>query len=54
MDAWDGFGLLGVVGIVAGVGAIYWPAAMILAGAGIIAIYFLRERARAAQQAPRR
>lgn len=45
MDHWDYFALTGVALLLLGVGSIYWPAALILGGSGLLALYYLRERA---------
>lgn len=45
MDVWDVIGLVSALLVLSGVAAIYWPAALILAGAfGLLAVY-LRESA---------
>ncbi len=54
MDRWDGIGFLGLALIVTGVGFIHWQTAAIVGGCGLLAVYFLRERAHAAQSAARR
>ena len=54
VDHWDGIGFLGCSGILAGVGVIYWPAALILGGSALLGLYFLRERAHAARPTARR
>jgi len=45
MDSWDAVGGVGVSCVLAGVGVIYWPAALILGGLVLVGLYFLRERA---------
>lgn len=53
IDLWDGVGVVGSGLVVAGVGFVYWPAALVLAGGGLVGLYLLRETRLAAQSATR-
>ena len=54
MDRWDGIGFLGAGSLLAGVGFVYWPLALILGGCGLLGLYFLKARAHAARRSARR
>lgn len=54
VDVWDVLGFAGCALVLAGLAAIYWPAALILAGAGLLGVYYLRERALGADPIPAR
>ena len=43
-EKWDIVGAFGVSFVVAGLTAIYWPAALIVAGLGLCGLYYLHER----------
>lgn len=45
MDSWDAVGLASASLVISGVAAIYWPAAMILAGGFGLFAFYLRESA---------
>ncbi len=45
MDRFDGLLIIGIGLMAAGLGAIYWPLALITLGAGLIAFAFLGARA---------
>ena len=44
-DAWDILLLIGLLLITAGIAFIYWPLALVFAGAAVVAIYVVREYA---------
>ena len=53
IDSWDCLALAGLTSLLAGVGFVYWPAALITAGLLALVLYFIRERSRVPQSPPR-
>lgn len=43
-DLWDVIGFVGASLVVAGVACVYWPAAVILAGVGLVVVSYLGGR----------
>lgn len=43
VDWWDVLGIVGLSALLCGVGAIYWPAALILGGVMLLGVYLVRE-----------
>lgn len=44
IDRWDATGIAGAALVVAGVAFIYWPAALVLCGAGLLYLSYLGSR----------
>lgn len=54
LEVWDVVGLVGLVLLLVGLAAAYWPLALIFAGAVMLGGYAYREFAHAAQEPVRR
>lgn len=44
LDLWDVVALVGLVLLLGGAAAVYWPLALILGGSLLLGAYYLRER----------
>lgn len=52
LDLWDVVALVGLVLLLGGAAAVYWPLALILGGSLLLGAYYLRERFLHAAQPP--
>ena len=52
LDLWDVIAIVGLVLLLGGAAAVYWPLALIVGGSLLLGAYYLRERSLHAAQPP--